>query len=56
MLQLMVEAVCGDGMEGDIAVDDISMVARKCSEATNGNYLICYNILIATKIVASHSI
>ena len=52
----MIEAVCGDGIEGDIAVDDISMLARNCSEVTDGNYLIFCNILIATKIAVCHSI
>ena len=42
----MIEAVCGDGAKGDIAVDDISMVARNCSEVNNGNYLRFNSIII----------
>ena len=34
----MIEGVCGAGVKGDIAVDDISMISKNCSEIKNGNY------------------
>ena len=36
--QLMIEADCGEGAKGDIAVDDFSMIDKNCSEIQNGNY------------------
>jgi hypothetical protein len=35
----LLEAVRGDGAEGDIALDDFSMIEKNCSEVQNGNYL-----------------
>ena len=40
IFQLMIEGVCGAGVKGDIAVDDISMIAKNCSEIKNGNYYV----------------
>ena len=34
----MIEGVCGAGAKGDIAVDDISMISKNCSEIKSGNY------------------
>ena len=34
--QLMIEAVCGNGANGDIALDDFSMMNKNCSEIKNG--------------------
>ena len=39
--QLMIEAVRGSGANGDIALDDFSMIDKNCSEVENGNY--CLN-------------
>ena len=33
----MIEAVRGDGANGDIALDDFSMINNNCSEIKNGN-------------------
>jgi hypothetical protein len=38
-LQLLIEGVCGDGALGDIAVDDISVVHKNCSQVHNGKNL-----------------
>ncbi|CAB4009334.1 RNA-directed DNA polymerase from mobile element jockey [Paramuricea clavata] len=38
---LMIEAVCGEGAKGDIAVDDFSMIDKKCSEIQNDNLPFC---------------
>ena len=35
--QLMLEGVRGNGPNGDIALDDVSMINKKCSEIKNGN-------------------
>ena len=42
IFQLMIEGVCGAGANGDIGVDDISMIAKSCSEIKNGNYYVNY--------------
>lgn len=32
----MIEAVCGNGANGDIALDDFSMMNKNCSEIKSG--------------------
>ena len=36
IFQVMIEAVRGNGAKGDIALDDLSMINKKCSEIENG--------------------
>jgi hypothetical protein len=32
----LIESVCGDGAEGDIAIDDIKMFDKNCSQVYDG--------------------
>ena len=42
----MIEGVCGDGSLGDIAIDDISLVQRNCSQVHNGTKLLFRGIKV----------